>query len=189
MPSLAPALNLLLGGSISAHSNNDISAPQLPTKMEAEALFQRYLDAVDPMAHVLHIPSFKRLFERFWMHVEIGSPNQNSCTALILAVCMAAAASVSPLQAKSQFGITKEDLFLRLQKATERALLRANWAKTSNIRTLQALTIYLVGSISRISINMLTMLDSALQGTDFKSYVGRGRRTCSTCAMHRDTSP
>jgi hypothetical protein len=189
MPSLAPALNLLLGGSISAHSNNDIGAPQLPTKMEAEALFQRYLDAVDPMAHVLHIPSFKRLFERFWMHVEIGSPNQNSCTALILAVCMAAAASVSPLQAKSQFGITKEDLFLRLQKATERALLRANWAKTSNIRTLQALTIYLVGSISRISINMLTMLDSALQGTDFKSYVGRGRRTCSTCAMHRDTSP
>lgn len=144
MPSLAPSLNLLLGGSISAHSNNDISAPQLPTKMEAEALFQRYLDAVDPMAHVLHIPSFKRLFDRFWVHVEIGSPNQNSCTALILAVCMAAAASVSPLQAKSQFGITKEDLFLRLQKATERALLRANWAKTSNIRTLQALTIYLI---------------------------------------------
>lgn len=57
---------------------------------------------------------------------------------------MAAAASVSPLQAKSQFGITKEDLFVRLQKATERALIRANWAKTSNIRTLQALTIYLV---------------------------------------------
>jgi hypothetical protein len=95
MPSLAPALNLLLGGSISAHSNNDIGAPQLPTKMEAEALFQRYLDAVDPMAHVLHIPSFKRLFERFWMHVEIGSPNQNSCTALILAVCMAAASQVA----------------------------------------------------------------------------------------------
>ena len=86
MPSLAPALNLLLGGSISAHSNNDISAPQLPTKMEAEALFQRYLDAVDPMAHVLHIPSFKRLFEQFWMHVEIGSPNQNSCTVIILII-------------------------------------------------------------------------------------------------------
>jgi hypothetical protein len=112
--------------------------------MEAEALFHRYMEAVSPLAHVLHIPSFKRLFDRFWLNVEMGSANQNSCTALILAVCMAAAASVSPLQAKSQFGITKEDLFLRLQKATERALLRANWAKTSNIRTLQALTIYLV---------------------------------------------
>jgi hypothetical protein len=144
MPSLAPALNLLLGGSIPAQSGTDVGPPQLPTKMEAEALFQRYLEAVNPLAHVLHIPSFKRLFDRFWLNIEMGSPNQNSCTALILAVCMAAAASVSPLQAKSQFGITKEDLFLRLQKATERALLRANWAKTSNIRTLQALTIYLV---------------------------------------------
>lgn len=144
MPSLAPSLNLLLGGSLSLHQNSDIEAAQLPTKMEAEALFQRYAEAVSPLAHVLHIPSFKRLFDRFWVNIDMGSPNQNSCTALILAVCMAAAASVSPLQAKSQFGITKEDLFLRLQKATERALLRANWAKTSNIRTLQALTIYLI---------------------------------------------
>ncbi|KAH7074474.1 hypothetical protein BKA63DRAFT_314583 [Paraphoma chrysanthemicola] len=144
MPSLAPSLNLLLGGSPSLHQNNEFEAPQLPTKMEAEALFHRYREAVSPLAHVLHIPSFKRLFDRFWLNIEMNSPNQNSCTALILAVCMAAAASVSPLQAKSQFGITKEDLFLRLQKATERALLRANWAKTSNIRTLQALTIYLI---------------------------------------------
>ncbi|KAF1831210.1 hypothetical protein BDW02DRAFT_650073 [Decorospora gaudefroyi] len=145
MPSLAPSLNLLLGGSLSLHQNNhEVEAPQLPTKMEAEALFQRYTEAVSPLAHVLHLPSFRRLFDRFWINIEMGTPNQNSCTALILAVCMAAAASVSPLQSKSQFGITKEDLFLRLQKATERALLRANWAKTSNIRTLQALTIYLI---------------------------------------------
>ncbi|KAF2024433.1 fungal-specific transcription factor domain-containing protein [Setomelanomma holmii] len=144
MPSLAPSLNLLLGGSLSLNQHSDVEAPQLPTKMEAEALFHRYGEAVSPLAHVLHIPSLKRLFDRFWLNIEMSSPNQNSCTALILAVCMAAAASVSPLQAKSQFGITKEDLFLRLQKATERALLRANWAKTSNIRTLQALTIYLI---------------------------------------------
>lgn len=144
MPSLSPSLNLLLGGSVSLPQGVDLEAPQLPTKIEAEALFQRYLEAVSPLAHVLHIPSFKRVFDRFWMNIELGNPNQNSCTALILSVCMAAAASLSPLQAKAQFGITKEDLFLRLQKATERALLRANWAKTSNIRTLQALTIYLV---------------------------------------------
>lgn len=143
MPSLAPSLTLLLGSSTSLSQGNELELPQLPTKLEAEALLQRYVESVSPLAHVLHIPSFRRVFDRFWMNVEIGT-NQNSCTALVLAVCMAAAASLSPLQAKSQFGITKEDLFLRLQKATERALLRANWAKTSNIRTLQALTIYLV---------------------------------------------
>ncbi|KAF2275190.1 uncharacterized protein EI97DRAFT_379746 [Westerdykella ornata] len=143
MPSLSPSLTLLLGSSTPLPQGNDLERPQLPTKIEAEALFQRYVESVSPLAHVLHIPSFRRLFDRFWINVELGN-NQNSCTALVLAVCMAAAASLSPLQAKSQFGITKEDLFLRLQSATERALLRANWAKTSNIRTLQAITIYLI---------------------------------------------
>ncbi|KAF2750360.1 hypothetical protein M011DRAFT_465126 [Sporormia fimetaria CBS 119925] len=143
MPSLSPSLTLLLGSSTPLPQANELDPPRLPTKHEAEALLQRYIDAVSPLAHVLHIPSFRRVFDRFWINVELGT-NQNSCTALVLAVCMAAAASLSPLQAKSQFGITKEDLFLRLQSATERALLRANWAKTSNIRTLQALTIYLI---------------------------------------------
>lgn len=143
MPSLAPSLTLLLGSSAPLPLGNDLEPPQLPTKIEAEALLQRYVESVSPLAHVLHLPSFRRVFDRFWMNVEVGA-SQNSCTALVLAVCMAAASSFSPLQAKSQFGISKEDLFLRLQKATERALLRANWAKTSNIRTLQALTIYLV---------------------------------------------
>jgi hypothetical protein len=189
MPSLAPSLNLLLGGSLSIHQNNDVGAPQLPTKVEAEALFQRYAEAVSPLAHVLHTPSFKRLFDRFWLNIEMGSPNQNSCTALILAVCMAAAASVSPLQAKSQFGITKEDLFLRLQKATERALLRANWAKTSNIRTLQALTIYLVNITARYrhkQIQMLMIIDPSLSRPNFARHFCCRGCPCAPCPMHRN---
>jgi hypothetical protein len=192
MPSLAPSLNLLLGGSLSIHQNNDVGAPQLPTKVEAEALFQRYAEAVSPLAHVLHTPSFKRLFDRFWLNIEMGSPNQNSCTALILAVCMAAAASVSPLQAKSQFGITKEDLFLRLQKATERALLRANWAKTSNIRTLQALTIYLVNITARYrhkQIKMLIIIDPSLSRPNFARHFCCRGCPCAPCPMHRNPSP
>lgn len=189
MPSLSPSLNLLLGGSLSISSNNDFEPPQLPTRLEAEALFQRYVQAVSPLAHVLHIPSFKRLFERFWMNVEMGNSNQNSCSALILAVCMAAAASVSPLQAKSQFGITKEDLFLRLQKATERALLRANWAKTSNIRTLQALTIYLVFATPNVFVCFsLTSPDTALQSPNLPGYICRCRRSSPPCSMHWHSS-
>lgn len=149
-----------MGSSAGLSQGNELELPQLPTKLEAEALLQRYVESVSPLAHVLHIPSFRRIFDRFWMNVEMGT-NQNSCTALVLAVCMAAAASLSPLQAKSQFGITKEDLFLRLQKATEKALLRANWAKTSNIRTLQALTIYLVSeTTSMLATGGLMGLDT-----------------------------
>lgn len=189
MPSLAPSLNLLLGGSLSLRQSDEVDPPQLPTKMEAEALFNRYAEAVSPLAHVLHLPSFKRLFERFWMNLEIGSPNQNSCTALILAVCMAASASVSPLQAKSQFGITKEDLFLRLQKATERALLRANWAKTSNIRTLQALTIYLVcWYLGRIMIST-NEIDTPLSSADFPSDVRRSWCPSPPGPVHRHSPP
>ena len=64
MPSLAPSLNLLLGGSLYSHQNADVEPPQLPNKLEAEALFQRYTEAVSPLAHVLHLPSFKRVASR-----------------------------------------------------------------------------------------------------------------------------
>jgi hypothetical protein len=175
MPSLAPS-DLLLGGSLSLHQNPDVEPPQLPTKVEAESLIQWYTDAVNPLAHVLHLPSFRRLIDKFWLNIEMNSPNQNSCTALVLAVCMAAAASVSPLRAKSQFGITKQDLFLRLQKATERALLRANWAKTSNIRTLQALTIYLVCSWRRYQcLDMVELVN--IQFADHHRYPSVERRS------------
>ncbi|KAF2199291.1 hypothetical protein GQ43DRAFT_433517 [Delitschia confertaspora ATCC 74209] len=143
LPSLSPSLNLLLGAS-SVSQSKGLETLQLPTRLEAEALYQRYLESVSPLAHVLHTPSFKRIFDRFWMNIELGNSNQSSSTALVLSVCMAAAATFSPLQAKAQFGITREGLFQRLQSATECALLRANWSKTSNIRTLQALTIYLI---------------------------------------------
>ena len=185
MPSLSPSLNLLLGGAVALPQGCNLEPPELPTRLEAETLYQRYVEAVSPIAHVLHIPSFKRVLDRFWMNIEIGSPNQNSCTALVLSVCMAAAASLSPLQAKAQFGITKEDLFLRLQRATERALLRAQWAKTSNIRTLQALTIYIViTAFVSFRQQVLNVIDTPLQGADLSRNFCNRRGPSSASPMH-----
>ncbi|KAF2811073.1 uncharacterized protein BDZ99DRAFT_385519 [Mytilinidion resinicola] len=144
VPCPSPSLSLLLALPASGSQTDGPNDVRLPTRVEAETLYQIYLESVNPIAHVLHIPSFKRLFDTFWVNVELGNPNSVSSMALVLAVCMAAASSLTVLQSKTQFGLEQEDLARRLQTATEQALIRANWTKTSNIRTLQAFTIYLM---------------------------------------------
>ncbi|OCK84793.1 hypothetical protein K432DRAFT_94554 [Lepidopterella palustris CBS 459.81] len=144
IPLVSPSLTLLFGSPTQGAQSTNADITQLPTRQEAEVLYQRYLESVNPVTHVLHIPSFKRLFDSYWVNIDIGSPNPDSSTALVLSVCMVAAASLSPLQSKAKFGIPQEDLCQKLQTATENALVRANWTRTSNIRTLQALTIYLI---------------------------------------------
>ena len=144
VPLVSPSLTLLFGNSIHGSPSSTSEIAQLPTRLEAEILYQRYLESVNPIVHVLHIPSFRRLLESFWTNIDLGHANSESSVALVLSVCTAAAASITTIQSKAHFGLSQEDLFRRLQTATEQALVRAKWSKTTNIQTLQALTIYLV---------------------------------------------
>jgi hypothetical protein len=84
------------------------------------------------------------MFDSFWDNVDRASRNSGSRTALILAVCMSAAASMSSLQAKNQLGVDQTTLYCKLQADTEVALRRANYMSSSSIQTMQAFTIYLV---------------------------------------------
>lgn len=144
IPLVSPSLTLLFGNSIHGSPSSTSEIAQLPTRLEAEILYQKYLESVNPIVHVLHIPSFRRLLESFWTNIDLGHANSESSVALVLSVCTAAAASITTIQSKAHFGLSQEDLFQRLQTATEQALVRAKWSKTTNIQTLQALTIYLI---------------------------------------------
>ena len=118
----------------------------LPYRFEAELLYQQYLQAVDPIAHILHVPSFKCMFDSFWNNVDEQRPNSGPRTALVLAMCMCAAASMSSLQTMSHFGVSQESLYAHLKISCEAAFKRGNSLISSSIQCLQALTIYLVGS-------------------------------------------
>ncbi|KPM40611.1 hypothetical protein AK830_g5930 [Neonectria ditissima] len=58
----------------------------LPTKEEADALIQVYLDQFEQVHRIVHIPTFREEYEQYW-ESEVGSPKRYSAfTALILSM-------------------------------------------------------------------------------------------------------
>ena len=116
-----------------------------PSRTEIHILYHQYFAAVDPLAHVVHKPSFDQ--ESY--SLSASSQNMDSAPApfkaLLLSICLAAAVSLSPTQSQLELGIAKQnELVAKLKLAAENALVKADYLKTDNLQTLQAFTIYMV---------------------------------------------
>ena len=120
---------------------------ELPTPDELVLLYHQYWSAVDPLAHIIHRPSFEGECRRYMLQSQVIDAAPASFKALILAMCLAAAVSLPPMQAKEVLGVTQQTLVDRFKSATEKALADANFLSSLEMQTLQAFTIYLVSSI------------------------------------------
>lgn len=103
---------------------------------------------MDPLAHVIHKPTFELELNSFLF----APPNVAlipSFKALLLAMYLAAAVSLSPMECQQRFYMNKQMLVAKLRFATEKALADANYIKSIKLQTLQAFTIYMVSSINR----------------------------------------
>ncbi len=119
---------------------------ELPSRNELNLLYCRYWSAVDPLAHIIHKPSFEGECRKYLLNGQIIDTAPVSFKALLLAMCLAAAVSLPVMQAKEMLGIAQQTLVGRLQIATEKALTDANFMSSIRIQTIQAFTIYLVSS-------------------------------------------
>ncbi|KAL2051030.1 hypothetical protein ABVK25_008624 [Lepraria finkii] len=116
-----------------------------PSREEIHILYHQYYAAVDPLAHLIHKPSFDTECFSFSSFLPTLEPAPASFRALLLAVCLAAAVSLSPMQSQLQLGIAKQnELVGKLKVATEKALVDANYMKSIKVQTLQAFTIYMI---------------------------------------------
>lgn len=120
--------------------------PELPTYKELELLYYQYWSAVDPLAHIVHKPTFEGQCLRYMPHWQVIETAPASFKALLLAMCLAAAVSLPLLQAEEKLGITQQSLVDRFKTATEKALIDANFMSSVTIQNIQAFTIYLVCS-------------------------------------------
>ena len=120
--------------------------PELPSRNELKILCWAYWSAVDPLAHVVHRPSFDEEFGKYMVNGHVVDAAPVSFKALLLAMCLAAAVSLPSVQQKELSGTHIQSVVGNLKLATEKALADANFMNTSDVQTLQAFTIYLVGS-------------------------------------------
>lgn len=149
---------------------------ELPTGEELTLLYYQYWSAVDPLAHIIHRPSFERECRKYLLHSQVIDAAPVSFKALLLAMCLAAAVSLPSMQAEEVLGVTQQTLVGRLKIATERALTDANAMSSVNVQTLQAFTVYLIPQY-RAEISRSHTV-----------YVGTLIRLAMSAGLNRDSS-
>lgn len=125
----------------------------LPTKSSCDLLMRKYHNNVHPICRVVHWPTYQFQYENFWNSILSGIEPPPSLQAIVFSVCFAAVASMTNSEIDTVFHQAHRNVLVNFQTATETALAKANFLRTTRFDTLQALIIYLIpmcrGEISR----------------------------------------
>ncbi|EEH47647.2 uncharacterized protein PADG_03731 [Paracoccidioides brasiliensis Pb18] len=125
----------------------------LPSRPAADRLLQQYWEAVDPIAKVSHRPTVEKQYNDFWLQVSRGVEPPYSVQAVIFAAMFSAAISMTEDSILSTFGVAQNKLTENFQLATETALGKANFLRTTKTQTIQASVMYMIpmcrGEVSR----------------------------------------
>lgn len=116
----------------------------LPSKGVADRLLDQYWKSVNPIARLVHKPSFERRYDTFWGDVRLGLEPASSLQAVVFAAMFSGVVSMPENGILMEFGVSKKDLVENFQMGTETALGRANIIRTTKIETLQAFVMYMV---------------------------------------------
>jgi hypothetical protein len=104
-------------------------------------LWQIYLDRVNPLTKIIHVPSLQPYV------AEAASGSQNvpkNVEALLFAIFVMAAVSLTPDECRVLLGYSREEALQRYSAGVRLSLVGVGFLKTHDLTTLQALVIYLV---------------------------------------------
>ena len=112
-----------------------------PPKAHALQLWQKYLQIVEPMNKVLHVPT-----DEIDVFTAIDSPDKvdPAFESLLFSVYFSTVTVYQPEQYRATFGESKMVAADRFRAGMERALVQARFLESPSLRTLQALTLFLV---------------------------------------------
>jgi hypothetical protein len=121
----------------------DILQSLQPDSIVALKLWRIYVQNVDPVFKILHIPTVQAS-----MVEAIADPDHvdDSTHALMFAIYFAAVTSLGSEEALELFGRDCSSLLGRFEQGLDAALLRTDLLGCPELRSLQAFTIYLVSS-------------------------------------------
>ena len=116
----------------------------LPSRLAGDRLLKQYHHAVHFIARVVHWPSFEAQYDKFWANITQGIEPSGSLQGIVFAVMLSAVVSMNANDVMTLFSVSKRNLMGSFQMATELALGKANFLRTTKLETLQALVIYLI---------------------------------------------
>jgi hypothetical protein len=111
-----------------------------PPSQIIHQLWQIFIENVDPLTKIVHVPSLQPAIQKAALDVERIPP---SFEALMFAIYAAAVISLKDDECERRFGEPRETLLSRYISATKSALSRAKFMGTMSIVVLQALVLHL----------------------------------------------
>lgn len=104
-----------------------------------------FMSNVEPMAKILHTPTLQNLVTNAIINID-DLPTGNYVEALLFAMYYSAITTLTADQCLQNFQDERDTLLARYKAGFERALVNADFLNTTELGTLQALTIFLVSS-------------------------------------------
>lgn len=144
------------GGHLFRIHSSKLSVTALhPGPVEIFKLWQCYIENVNPLIKILHVPSTQK---DLLSHSGDLTNIPKSMEALMFAIYSMAITSLENDQCLSTFGEPKDELLPRYQAAAQQALINAGYLKSSDIMVLQAFTLYLLSIRHKIDPRSLWLM-------------------------------
>ncbi|KAK4099546.1 hypothetical protein N658DRAFT_429601 [Parathielavia hyrcaniae] len=128
---------LLLGG-----DSPDVKVETLwPEPAQLFSLWQVYLDRVNPLTKIIHVPSL----QPFVAEAAIRSPGvPKNIEALLFSIFLLAVLSLTPDECRALLGFSREAALQKYSLAVRLSLVQLNFLRSHDLTVLRALVIYLI---------------------------------------------
>ncbi|KAF2478847.1 mitogen-activated protein kinase [Neohortaea acidophila] len=133
--------------------------PYHPTYQEAMTMWKAYVDNVEPLQKILHVPSTLERLQVIAQQPDIATKADES---LMFAIYHFAIISLPEDDCERTFGQSKDALTQRYRVACRQALVNASFLKTSELPVLQAFTLYLIACKRYYDPHTLFVLTGAM---------------------------
>ncbi|KAF4152755.1 hypothetical protein CNMCM8927_001611 [Aspergillus lentulus] len=144
---------------------------QHPSYEEAAKLWNAYVQNVEPLCKVLHVPTVAKMVDTVSKQ-PAGASKSDEC--LLFVIYYFAVFSMPDADCLQEFNQTRNHLMSRYRTAVCQALVNASWLKTTAMPVLQAYTLFLIA--------MRTQIDSHT----FWILTGVAIRLAQRMGLHRD---
>ncbi|GIK00861.1 hypothetical protein Aspvir_004890 [Aspergillus viridinutans] len=115
--------------------------PLHPSHLVISTIWQTYLDVVDPVLKLFHVPTV----QRHVFSLIRGQPVLNPPTeCLMFAIYYSTVVAMSAAECQSEFHEDRTTLLSRYRMGVEHALLKANFLNSMDMMVLQAFSLYLI---------------------------------------------
>ncbi|UZP35096.1 hypothetical protein NXS19_002912 [Fusarium pseudograminearum] len=126
---------------IFSHQRPTSTSVEYPSAVHSFQLWQVFISNVHPLTKILHGPTVQKdILETFSEPTSTPGPTE----ALIFAIYLVSVVSLTDTECRSRFGEPRKDLLARYCHATEVALSKADFLRSTDLRVLQAFTLHLL---------------------------------------------